>query len=83
MPCEDDAGPGEFDLDDDVDDDPEHDQLSCPSCGQMVFDDTDRCPHCGDWVMPMAAAASSRSNWIWWTALVLVVVLIITWGVLG
>jgi hypothetical protein len=63
--------------------DGEEDQLPCPSCGNMVYDDTDRCPHCGDWVMPLAAAASSRSNWIWWTALIVAALLFVTWGIFG
>ena len=71
----------QVDVHDQADDDPEGDQLPCPSCGNMIFDDTDRCPHCGDWVMPLAAAASSRGGiWVWWTALILAVVLTLTWG---
>jgi len=83
----DDEGPGEHDLEpdeEDVGDDPEDDQLPCPSCGRMIFDDADRCPYCGDWIMPLAAAtACGRGTWVWWTALVLAVVLLITWGLFG
>jgi hypothetical protein len=75
------------DLDDEEEDDAEadteDDQLPCPSCGNLIYDDTDRCPHCGDWVMPLAAAAAGHGHWIWWTALVLAVVLFVTWGVFG
>ena len=73
---------------DEVDADPENedaenDELPCPSCGRMLYDDTDRCPHCGDWVMPLAAGAGGRGTWIWWTALILAVVVLVTWGVFG
>lgn len=43
----------------DSDDASSADLLPCPSCGQMVFDDTDKCPYCGDWIMPIAAAGRS------------------------
>ena len=83
MHWQDDEGPDDYTVDEDVDDDPEGDQLPCPSCGHMIFDDTDRCPHCGDWVMPLAATASGRQPWIWWTALILAVVLMVAWGLFG
>lgn len=83
MHWQDDEEPEAYDIDDEIDDDPEYDQLPCPSCGRMIFDDTDRCPHCGDWVMPLATAASRRVTWAWWTALALVIVMLITWGLLG
>ena len=78
-----DEGPDEHDLEDEFADGPELDQVPCPSCGRMIYDDTDKCPHCGDWVMPMASAAARRPTWIWWTALVLAAVMLITWGLWG
>ncbi|MFH0981666.1 MAG: hypothetical protein V2A79_09025 [Planctomycetota bacterium] len=74
---------GEEDIDNEIAHDSEADQLPCPSCGRMLYDDTDRCPHCGDWVMPLAAGAGGRGTWIWWTALILAVVVLVTWGVFG
>ena len=62
----------------DEDDDPGGDQLPCPSCGAPVYDDTDRCPHCGDWIMPLASAARSKS-WVWIVAAVLVVIAMLCW----
>lgn len=60
------------------DHDPETDQLPCPSCGAMVYDDTDRCPHCGDWIMPMAASARSRSG-IWIVAAIMAIIAVLLW----
>jgi hypothetical protein len=37
---------------DEGEDDPEADLLVCPSCGARVYDDTEKCPHCGDWIRP-------------------------------
>lgn len=33
--------------------DPEDDVLLCPSCRQSVHEDTQQCPHCGDWIVPV------------------------------
>lgn len=83
MSWQDDEALEDYEFDDEAEGDPESDQLPCPSCGRMIFDDTERCPHCGDWVMPLAHAASQRGSWIWWTALILAVVLLVTWGIFG
>ena len=47
------------DLDDDLDeecveddDDTEDDLLVCPACNRSVHEDTQQCPHCGDWIIP-------------------------------
>ncbi|MCH7808027.1 MAG: hypothetical protein IIB60_02275 [Planctomycetes bacterium] len=37
---------------DDDDDDSEDDLLVCPSCNGSVHEDTQQCPHCGDWIIP-------------------------------
>lgn len=83
MSWRDDAASDEYDLDDEAAGDAEDDQLPCPSCGRLIFEDSERCPHCGDWVMPLAAAAGKRKTRIWWTALALAVILLVTWGVFG
>ncbi|MCP4248024.1 MAG: hypothetical protein GY778_13335 [bacterium] len=68
--------------DPEVDDDAtEDDQLPCPACGAMVYDDTDRCPHCGDWIMPLAAAAGRKSR-LWIAVVVLMIIALLTWIVL-
>ncbi|WP_437194161.1 hypothetical protein [Planctomicrobium sp. SH527] len=62
----------EFDESDDWDDDYPEDSdepgtVPCPSCGAEVYEDTDRCPLCGDYIIP--GATSSGSIWSgkpWW-----------------
>ena len=45
------------------------DTMACPSCGADIYDDSERCPFCGDYVVMRAGATSSR---LWWrVALVL------------
>ena len=49
--------------DDDLGDDSESEALPCPSCHQLVYEDTEQCPHCGDWITPLAAHAR-KPVWI-------------------
>lgn len=51
--------PLEDDLDDSEDDDSSTDTLLCPSCRGDVHEDTQKCPHCGDWITPIHA----ESRW--------------------
>ena len=48
--------------------DPEDDVVECPSCGQTVYDYSEKCPHCGDWIIDTAGPA--RLHWVWWIAAV-------------
>jgi predicted RNA-binding Zn-ribbon protein involved in translation (DUF1610 family) len=68
----------EAESDDYADDEPEGDQLPCPSCGEMVYDDTDRCPHCGDWIMPLEASTSRKST-LWIIGAVLALIGLLIW----
>ena len=77
MTCTNDQDQWAGELDDDHD--PDADQLPCPSCGAMFYDDTDRCPHCGDWIMPLAASARSKSR-IWIIAAILAVIGMLIWA---
>lgn len=55
--------------DEDASDD---DLLSCPSCRQAVHEDTQQCPHCGDWITPVDRSAPwSRIVWVVAVALVI------------
>ncbi len=42
--------PDEEWVDDEDDDDVEW--MVCPACHQDVHEDTQQCPHCGDWITP-------------------------------
>lgn len=64
------------DYDDDWDDGEEGDdepaEMACPSCGRGVLEDTQKCPHCGDWIIPVDRSGGT-SRFVW----VIVVVLLI------
>ena len=50
--------------------------LPCPSCGAEVYEETQRCPHCGDWIVPHAAHAR-RKRGLWIVAAVLALIAIV------
>lgn len=58
----------EDDVDDDYpDDSDESGTATCPICGAEVYEDTDCCPVCGDYIIP--GATPSGSIWggkPWW-----------------
>ncbi len=47
--------------------------LSCPACGEDVHEDTQQCPYCGDWIIPIDPRERSR-KWIWTIAAMFVIV---------
>ena len=61
--------------------DPEDDVLVCPSCKQSVHEDTQQCPHCGDWIVPAwPRQRGKRMIWIFAAgAVILSFVLIRLW----
>ena len=62
--------PLEEDLDDGSDDLPE---AACPSCGAVVTEDTQKCPRCGDWIVP---ADLSRRGWRQWVFVAVVLLML-------
>ena len=58
---------------------PEDDVLACPSCGNAVHEDTQQCPHCGDWITPVwPGARSRRLVWIVAAAIAILGMLAVT-----
>jgi hypothetical protein len=56
---EDPEGPQACDLTDEDED--ETPTVPCPACGELVPDFVDRCPYCGQWIMPLEHASRTRS----------------------
>lgn len=45
--------------------DSDADLLTCPTCRGKVHEETQQCPHCGDWIMPVdESGAIKRVVWI-------------------
>jgi len=58
---------GDHDVDSDAD------LMACPVCRAAVHEDTQQCPSCGDWIIPVYPAAGSR-RWVWILAAALVII---------
>ena len=63
--------------DDEYDDDDERDQyddssetIVCPACGADVYEDSPRCPTCGNYITPSTSPLSGRPQWYVLLALV-------------
>ena len=53
---------------DDVDD-----LLTCPSCKQDVHEDTQQCPYCGDWIIPVDTQGRWKKT-VWSIAAILIII---------
>ena len=52
---------------DDVDDDPESEVVTCPECGDDVYEDAQQCPLCGAYIVHQDSPWSDRP--LWWIVL--------------
>lgn len=56
----------------DDEDDSGDDLLTCPACQNAVHEDTQQCPHCGDWITPVYATGSWKRT-VWVLAVLLII----------
>jgi predicted RNA-binding Zn-ribbon protein involved in translation (DUF1610 family) len=49
--------------------DEDHVTIECPECGESVFDDAERCPHCENYIVTDRGNASPKPLWITLTVL--------------
>jgi len=56
----------EDEWDDDEDDGGEDEDatIPCPHCGRPIYEDSERCPYCGDYVSDHDAAPARKPWWI-------------------
>jgi len=52
------------------------DLLACPSCRRPVHEDTQCCPHCGDWIIPVHAGAR-RTRMVWTVVAAMVIIALV------
>jgi uncharacterized paraquat-inducible protein A len=62
-------------------DDSDAEMLLCPSCRRAVHEDTQKCPHCGEWVIPVHPE-SPWKRWIWAATAILLILSMILLAVL-
>lgn len=65
---------------DEVLDDENQTTIPCPACGAAMFDDSPRCPACGDYVTA-GSAAGPRPAWVVLT--VIVCLALAAWWIVG
>ncbi len=53
--------------------DDEDDTLMCPLCREEVHEDTQQCPHCGDWITPVYPGREWRKA-VWTIAVVMIII---------
>jgi len=70
IPREDDEGPGPRDAD--LTDDERTETVACPACGVQIYENADRCPLCGEYVVTSGKTAHRRSGWWVLVALALI-----------
>ena len=74
----------EFEFDDDdwvEEDDDSFEMLICPSCTKAVHEDTQQCPHCGEWITPQYPQRPWKRV-VWLGVVVLMLLLMIMVAVL-
>lgn len=60
-------------------DDDETATVPCPHCGEDVADFADRCPYCGDWIVPGGQAGVSSRGLIFAAVVVLAILALLYW----
>jgi hypothetical protein len=83
---------GRHDVADDYEDDPEEpdesdmdsdegdesvDTVECPSCGRDVYEQAQKCPYCGAYLV--RGDSPRHARWVLWTTLVLLAVIVYMW----
>ena len=72
MPWDDDNDDADEEWVDEGEDAADDDLLFCPACRQSVHEDTQQCPHCGDWITPVDLSGRSK-RWVWVVAVIVVI----------
>ena len=62
--------PDDDDGDDSIKADFSSDQTKCPACRELIYDDADRCPYCGEFIL--ATNTGSKPRWVVITGWVLI-----------
>lgn len=48
------------------------DLLLCPNCRQFVHEDTQQCPHCGNWITPVYPQGKGK-RFLWIVVVILLI----------
>lgn len=50
---------------------------ACPFCRKMIFEDAERCPHCGQYLVDQGQAGAS--TWVVWVIVALLIAGALAW----
>ncbi len=53
--------------------------MYCPSCGAEVTEDTQKCPRCGDWIVPTESRGLPWRRWVFVGAVLLMLWALLRW----
>jgi len=53
--------------------------LPCPRCGEDVAELADRCPYCGEWIIPGGEQRAARRGWVFMIVAGLLVAALLYW----
>ena len=70
-------GPQACDLPGDGEEDDDYKVLACPHCGLEISELTERCPHCGDWIVAGGGGGSTRKPLTLIIAILLILALLL------
>jgi hypothetical protein len=68
--------PLEQDLCGDGDDLPE---MICPNCRGVVTEDTQKCPHCGDWIVAQSPSQGGWRRWLFVAVVLMMLYAVLRW----
>ena len=70
----------EYDYEDEewIEDEGDEDEcvLACPACHAAVHEDTQKCPNCGDWIVPVYPHGRAKRIFVVGTTLLLIAALL-------
>jgi predicted nucleic acid-binding Zn ribbon protein len=72
---DDDTDPSEMDL---GTRDESSEYAPCPYCGEMIYEDAERCPECGKYLSE-EDSPSKQPRWVWVTVVICVLLIIFFW----
>lgn len=62
----------------DFENDSDQDHLmSCPSCGAEIYDESEQCPYCGEYVLTSASPFASKPTWVQWLFVIIVIAIVL------
>jgi hypothetical protein len=55
------------------------DTMPCPHCRREIYDDSERCPHCGEYLGGSDEPGTGKPLWVVVTVIVVLAAILLTW----